>query len=249
MRPDRSLTHTATPPPRGGTAAQHVSGWCGEQAGRAGDLSATLRRIERAAGALATASVARMDDVLPWFRGLPADQRVVGHAGRPGRRAVVGASGSRGRRHADGTHEVSDEIFDAAPRTLARSISLQQTVAADQGHHRRGRGAGAAAWPRRARSSGCATRCCASPARSRSAPPGSTPGRPSRAAPGTPGCRRCWSTRCCAATRPTCWPAGRPRWAGPTRRRWRWRSAARPAARRPPCCTPCTGWPGGSASR
>ncbi len=35
----------------------------------------SIRAIERAAGALATASVARMDDVLPWFRGLPADQR------------------------------------------------------------------------------------------------------------------------------------------------------------------------------
>ena len=39
------------------------------------ELAATLRRIERAAGALATASVARMDETLPWFRELPADQR------------------------------------------------------------------------------------------------------------------------------------------------------------------------------
>ncbi|HEU4423612.1 MAG TPA: PucR family transcriptional regulator, partial [Pilimelia sp.] len=39
------------------------------------DLSPTLRRIERAAGALASASVSRMDETLPWFRGLPADQR------------------------------------------------------------------------------------------------------------------------------------------------------------------------------
>ena len=38
-------------------------------------LAATLRRIERAGGGLATASVARMDEVLPWFRELPADQR------------------------------------------------------------------------------------------------------------------------------------------------------------------------------
>jgi hypothetical protein len=29
----------------------------------------------------------------------------------------------------NGQQEVSDEIFDAAPRALARSISLQQTVA------------------------------------------------------------------------------------------------------------------------
>ena len=31
-------------------------------------LEATVRTIERAAGALATASVARMDESLPWFR-------------------------------------------------------------------------------------------------------------------------------------------------------------------------------------
>ena len=38
-------------------------------------LEASVRAIERAAGALATASVARMDDTLVWFRDLPADQR------------------------------------------------------------------------------------------------------------------------------------------------------------------------------
>ena len=37
--------------------------------------TATLRRLERASGALATKSVARMDETLPWFRELPADQR------------------------------------------------------------------------------------------------------------------------------------------------------------------------------
>ena len=37
------------------------------------ELEASIRSIERAAGALATASVARMDDALPWFRELPAD--------------------------------------------------------------------------------------------------------------------------------------------------------------------------------
>src|SRR5690349_12646982 len=38
-------------------------------------LAATLRRIERAAGSLATSAVTRMDETLPWFRALPADQR------------------------------------------------------------------------------------------------------------------------------------------------------------------------------
>jgi DNA-binding PucR family transcriptional regulator len=89
-------------------------------------LDASIRAIERAAGALATASVARMDDVLPWFRGLPADQRswvmLVAQAGVRSFVEWLRAAGEHG------PHELSDEIFDAAPRTLARSISLQHTV-------------------------------------------------------------------------------------------------------------------------
>jgi PucR C-terminal helix-turn-helix domain/GGDEF-like domain len=91
-------------------------------------LAATLKRIERAAGSLATASVARMDEVLPWFRGMPADQRAwVMLVAQSGVQSLVEWL----RRDDDriGTQEVSDEIFDAAPRALARSISLQQTVA------------------------------------------------------------------------------------------------------------------------
>jgi len=89
-------------------------------------IDASVRAIERAAGALATTSVARMDEVLPWFRGLPADQRswvtLVAQAGVASFVAWLRQDG------AHGTHEISDEIFDAAPRTLARSISLTQTV-------------------------------------------------------------------------------------------------------------------------
>jgi DNA-binding PucR family transcriptional regulator len=91
-----------------------------------GELAASVRSIERAAGALATASVARMDDVLPWFRELPPDQRSwVMLVAQAGVRSFVEWLRSGGRH---GPYEVSDEIFDAAPRTLARSISLQQTV-------------------------------------------------------------------------------------------------------------------------
>jgi hypothetical protein len=90
------------------------------------NVEASVRAIERAAGALATASVARMDDVLPWFRGLPADQRawvmLVAQAGVRSFVEWLEQAGPTGR------HELSDEIFEAAPRTLARSISLQQTV-------------------------------------------------------------------------------------------------------------------------
>ncbi|HET8658924.1 MAG TPA: helix-turn-helix domain-containing protein [Micromonosporaceae bacterium] len=90
------------------------------------ELAATLRRIERSAGALATASVARMDDTLPWFRGLPADQRAwVMLVAQAGVRSLVEWL----RQGGNTSGEVSDEIFEAAPRALARSISLQHTVA------------------------------------------------------------------------------------------------------------------------
>jgi hypothetical protein len=89
-------------------------------------LAATLRRIERSAGALATASVARMDEVLPWFREVPADQRAwVMLVAQAGVRSLVEWL----RSAATSTQEVSDEVFDAAPRALARSLNLQQTVA------------------------------------------------------------------------------------------------------------------------
>jgi PucR C-terminal helix-turn-helix domain/GGDEF-like domain len=90
------------------------------------ELIESVRRIERAAGGLATVSVARMDEVLPWFRELPADQRswvmLVAQAGVRSFVEWLRASG------ADTPQQVSDEIFDAAPRALARSISLQRTV-------------------------------------------------------------------------------------------------------------------------
>ncbi len=92
-------------------------------------LAATLLRIEHAAGALATASVARMDEVLPWFRELPADQRSwVMLVAQAGVRSLVEWL-RRGGGSGDSNQEVSDEIFDTAPPALARSLSLQQTVA------------------------------------------------------------------------------------------------------------------------
>ncbi|MFC4105682.1 PucR family transcriptional regulator [Micromonospora zhanjiangensis] len=92
-------------------------------------MTETVRRIERAAGSLASASLARMDDALPWFRGLPADQRSwVMLVAQAGVRSLVEWL-RQGGGVADSPQEVSDEVFAAAPRALARSISLQQTVA------------------------------------------------------------------------------------------------------------------------
>ncbi|WP_020521436.1 PucR family transcriptional regulator [Catelliglobosispora koreensis] len=98
--------------------------------GAAGEpLAATLRQIERSAGALATASVSRMDESLVWFRDLPADQRAwVMLVAQAGVQSLVEWLRQGGGLNG-GPQAVSDEVFDAAPRALARSISLQQTVA------------------------------------------------------------------------------------------------------------------------
>src|SRR5687768_17449261 len=65
---------TPAPPWQAWPVANAASGTkAGEPAG--GALAATVRRIERSAGGLATAAIARMDESLPWFRELPADQR------------------------------------------------------------------------------------------------------------------------------------------------------------------------------
>src|SRR4051795_6446579 len=92
-------------------------------------LEATVRTIERAAGALATASVARMEETLPWFKELPADQRAwVMLVAQAGVRSLVEFL-RRGGNGEGSPQEISDEVFAAAPRALARSITLQQTVA------------------------------------------------------------------------------------------------------------------------
>jgi hypothetical protein len=84
----------------------------------------TIRRIEQAAGRLATQAVARMDDELPWFRELPADQRswvtLVAQAGI--------ASFVEWLRSPDDVLRLTGEVFAAAPRAMARTVTLQQTV-------------------------------------------------------------------------------------------------------------------------
>lgn len=88
-------------------------------------LANTLRRLERASGALATQSVSRMDEDLPWFRSMPADQRSwVTLVAQAGIAALV-----EWMRNPAAAPEVSGHIFAAAPRDLARAVSLQQVVA------------------------------------------------------------------------------------------------------------------------
>lgn len=84
----------------------------------------TIRRIEQSSGALATQSVAMMDDVLPWFRALPADQRswvtLVAQAGVAGFVEWL--------RSPTDVLRLAGDVFGAAPPELTRSVNLRQTV-------------------------------------------------------------------------------------------------------------------------
>lgn len=86
-------------------------------------LAATLRRIERASGALATQSVARMDEQLAWFRAMPPDQRswitLV---------AQAGIASFVGWLEHLGDLPPPLDVFGTAPPEMARAVSLQQTV-------------------------------------------------------------------------------------------------------------------------
>ncbi|TYP88531.1 PucR family transcriptional regulator [Blastococcus xanthinilyticus] len=85
---------------------------------------ATLRRLERASGSLATQAVARMDEDLPWFRAMPADQRSwVTLVAQAGIASLVEWCRSPGR-----PPRLTGEVFGAAPRELVRAVALKQTV-------------------------------------------------------------------------------------------------------------------------
>ncbi|BCJ31354.1 PucR family transcriptional regulator [Actinocatenispora sera] len=111
--------------PRDGDAADPPTRATGRARPGGVALEATLRRIERAAGGLAAESVARMDATLPWFRELSADRRswvmLICQSG-------VNSFAAWTRDPAK-PPEFGDEVFAGAPRELARSISLQHTVA------------------------------------------------------------------------------------------------------------------------
>jgi len=84
----------------------------------------TLNKVERAGGRLATRSVALMDERLPWFRSLPAEQRswvtLVAQAGISGYVIWARAPGTE--------YRITGEVFGTAPRDLVRAVSLRRTV-------------------------------------------------------------------------------------------------------------------------
>jgi hypothetical protein len=84
----------------------------------------TLRRVRDGNGLLTAAALRRLDEDLPWYRALPAEDRSwVGLVAQAGIRAFISWYGEAGN-PARGV----GEIFAAAPPELTRSISLQQTL-------------------------------------------------------------------------------------------------------------------------
>lgn len=83
----------------------------------------TWRRVHAATGRLSRLAVQRMEE-LPWFAGLPAQHRAdVGLVVQAGLGAFTGWL-----REAASPPTPAPEVFSVAPRELARSVSLKQTV-------------------------------------------------------------------------------------------------------------------------
>src|ERR1700685_2685799 len=84
----------------------------------------TVRRIERATGALGTAAIAAMDKRLPWFRSMSAENR--SWLGLVAQAAI--AAFLDWIRHPERNRPAVTEVFGTAPRELARAVSLQHAV-------------------------------------------------------------------------------------------------------------------------
>ena len=84
----------------------------------------TVRRIERSMGALGTAAIAAMDERLPWYRKMSAENRswlgLVAQAGI--------AAFADWIKHPERARPAATEVFGTAPRELARAVSLQHAV-------------------------------------------------------------------------------------------------------------------------
>jgi DNA-binding PucR family transcriptional regulator len=84
----------------------------------------TVRRMERATGALGAAAIAAMDKRLPWFRNMSAENRSwLGLVAQAGIAAFLDWI-----RHPERNRPAVTEVFGTAPRELARAVSLQHTV-------------------------------------------------------------------------------------------------------------------------
>lgn len=83
-----------------------------------------IARLTRATGDLTTAAMKRMEETLPWFRGLgPEERSWVSLVARAGITAFIDWY-----ERPDEAPALTADVFGAAPRELARMISLEQTV-------------------------------------------------------------------------------------------------------------------------
>jgi DNA-binding PucR family transcriptional regulator len=84
----------------------------------------TVQRIERSMGALGTAAIAAMDERLPWYRKMSAENRswlgLVAQAGI--------AAFADWIKHPERPRPAVTEVFGTAPRELARAVRLQHAV-------------------------------------------------------------------------------------------------------------------------
>jgi DNA-binding PucR family transcriptional regulator len=84
----------------------------------------TVRRIERATGALGNAAIAAMDQRLPWFRKMSAENRSwLGLVAQAGIASFVDWI-----RHPERARPAVTEVFGTAPRELVRAVRLPQAV-------------------------------------------------------------------------------------------------------------------------
>ncbi|HWS49929.1 MAG TPA: helix-turn-helix domain-containing protein [Microbacterium sp.] len=88
------------------------------------DKAATLAWLRRISGDIASVTIKRLEDTLPWYADMP-----------PARRSAVGLVAQAGitsfiQWYEDPTSTpwIAADIFAAAPRELLRSVSLQQTL-------------------------------------------------------------------------------------------------------------------------
>jgi len=85
---------------------------------------ANIRRLRRGSGALATAALRRLDETLPWYRSMPAEDRSwVGLVAQAGVSAFTAWYGDR-----DAPLTITTDVFGTAPAELTRSVSLRQTL-------------------------------------------------------------------------------------------------------------------------
>jgi hypothetical protein len=84
----------------------------------------TLAWLRKISGELATTTLKRLEDTLPWYRDMP-----------PGRRSAVGLVAQAGISSFISWYDdprstpwIAADVFGAAPRELLRSVSLQQTL-------------------------------------------------------------------------------------------------------------------------